>query len=423
MTFPSAAAAALDKQATQDENTPKGTNFTFTVSGLLTAFNLLHNGPSGNALDDCPGPLSNSIQIYFQNVNGVRTSANGLDILDFCCQMKDIDATIFGINEVNQDTQHPYIQQLLHSHLRRVWDNSQMQYASSKLDIGTIRKPSGTLLGVTGSISSRVIHNFSDVMGRWCRITLLGKLAKRYTIICAYQVPLVTGRSGPTTSHTQQLLMLRQAYQENQRPRDHFCKDLQFLLKDRINDDHEITLMGDFNKELGSSTRGFTKVITECNLVDVCAATHGLEEEVRTYARGWKRLNYILMTPSVDSHVTQSGTEPFNHRFFSDHRGIFVDLELKGLFDQNLAPLAQPTCQDIRSGSSRLIQVYINELRTYLLNHKIIEQIDQLAQAQDDGLAEAIEQKITAGMLPAGSKCETAGRLPFSAYGGNEIAL
>jgi hypothetical protein len=134
--------------------------------------------------------------------------------------MKDIDATIFGINEVNQDTQHPYIRQLLHSHQRRVWDNSKLQYASSKLDIGTIRKPGGTLLAVTGSISSRVIDNFSDDMGRWCGVTLLGRLAKRYTIICAYQVPLVTGLSGPTTSHTQQLLMLKQAHQENQCPWD-----------------------------------------------------------------------------------------------------------------------------------------------------------------------------------------------------------
>jgi hypothetical protein len=120
------------------------------------------------------------------------------------------------------------------------------------------------------------------------------------------------------------------------------------------------------------------------------------------------------MTPSVASHVTRSGAEPFNHRFFSDHRGIFADLELKGLFDRNLAPLARPTSRDIRSGSSRLIQVYITELKAYLINHKIAEQIYQLAQARDDDLAEAIDQKIIAGMLLAGSKCETTGRLPKS---------
>jgi hypothetical protein len=80
------------------------------------------------------------------------------------------------------------------------------------------------------------------------------------------------------------------------------------LLQDSINDDHKIILMGDFNEELGSSTRGFTKLITERYLVDVYAATRGLEEEVLAYARGRKCLDYIVMTPSVASHVTRSGT-------------------------------------------------------------------------------------------------------------------
>jgi endonuclease/exonuclease/phosphatase family metal-dependent hydrolase len=138
-------------------------------------------------------------------------------------------------------------------------------------------------------------------------------------------------------------LQLREAHQENQGPQNHFCKDLQFLLQDRINSGHEIILMGDFNEELGSLTREFTKRVTECNLVNVYAAVHGLEEEVPAYARGQKCLDYFLMTLSVASHVICTGAEPFNHRFFWDHGGIFVDLELKGLFDCNLAPLAGPT--------------------------------------------------------------------------------
>lgn len=156
-------------------------------------------------------------------------------------------------------------------------------------------------------------------MGRWCGVTLLGKQAKKYTIICAYQVPLVTGTSGPSTSHTQQLLMLKLADKVNQRPRHHFCKDLTYLLQEHIKEDHEIILMGDFNDELGSSLRGITQVVTDCNLVDVYAARHGLEDEVPTYARGRKRLDYILMTPTIASYATRSGADPFNHRFFSDH--------------------------------------------------------------------------------------------------------
>jgi exonuclease III len=95
-------------------------------------------------------------------------------------------------------------------------------------------------------------------MGRWCGVTLLEKRAKKYTIICAYQVRLVTGTSSPSTSHTQQLLMLKLADKVNQRPHHHFCKDLTYLLQQHIKKDHEIVLMGDFNDELGSLLRGIT---------------------------------------------------------------------------------------------------------------------------------------------------------------------
>jgi endonuclease/exonuclease/phosphatase family metal-dependent hydrolase len=147
--------------------------------------------------------------------------------------------------------------------------------------------------------------------------------------------------------------MLKLADKPNQRPRHRFCKDLKFLLDDRIKEKHKIILMGDFNEELGSSVRGITKVVANCNLVDVYAAK--LEDAVPTYSRGTKRLDYILMTPTVASHVTRCGADPFNHRFFSDHRGIYLDLELEGLFDRNLPPLARPTYGDIRSGNSLLI--------------------------------------------------------------------
>jgi hypothetical protein len=109
--------------------------------------------------------------------------------------------------------------------------------------------------------------------------------------------------------------------------------------------------------------------------------------------------------------VAQNPSIPISFQIIEES---FFDLELTGLFDRNLAPLARPTVRDICSGSSRLIQVYITELQAYLINHKIAEQTGQLAQAQDDDLAEAIDQKMTAGMILAGFKCKTTGRLPKS---------
>jgi hypothetical protein len=152
--------------------------------------------------------------------------------------------------------------------------------------------------------------------------------------------------------------------------------------------------MGDFNEELGSSIQGITKVVADCSLVDVYAAKHSLEDEVPTYSRGTKRLDYILMTRTVASHVTRCGAGPFNHRFFSDHRGIYVDLELEGLFDRNLPPLARPTYRDIRSGNPWLIRTYIAELNQYFVEHNIPKRMDKLGESRDDLLAETLDKDM-----------------------------
>jgi hypothetical protein len=81
-----------------------------------------------------------------------------------------------------------------------VWDNSKLQYASSKLDIGNIHKPGRTLLGLTGSLSSCVIDSFSDDLGPWYGgVTLLGKQAKKFTIIDP--IAFAANGSDPDTLH------------------------------------------------------------------------------------------------------------------------------------------------------------------------------------------------------------------------------
>jgi hypothetical protein len=89
--------------------------------------------------------------------------------------MKSIGANIIGINEPNLNLRHPYIRRLFYQHQRQVWEHSKFTYASSNIDTG-IRKPGGTILGITGKLTSRVTETSTDPMGRWTSITLLGRL-------------------------------------------------------------------------------------------------------------------------------------------------------------------------------------------------------------------------------------------------------
>jgi exonuclease III len=196
-------------------------------------------------------------------------------------------------------------------------------------------------------------------MGRFCSLTLLGRLGKRITIISAYQVPKNSGSRGKTTSHHQQVLQLKKDGDTGQQPRKHFCASLDAFIDNKITAGHQIILGGDFNEDVGLNLNGITRIIANHNLVHVMQSQLGANNELPTYARWSKRIDYIFMIADVAFLVQVCGAEPFNHRFFSDHRGLYADLRRSGLFDRNLSPLASPKYCDIRSSNPALIRKYI----------------------------------------------------------------
>jgi hypothetical protein len=92
-------------------------------------------------------------------------------------------------------------------------------------------------------------------------------------------------------------------------------KNICSFQQSKIDNGHEIALCGDLNEELGSTAGGMSQVTTNLGLIDIHAQTQGLDSEVAMYARGTKRLNYILMTEQLASHSTNCGARPFSHRF------------------------------------------------------------------------------------------------------------
>ena len=86
----------------------------------LNTHNLHHNDSWGPELSDLkPDDI---FRIYFQNIKGLRLANNGLDILDYFCHMRAIDADIIGASEINIEAHHPYVRRLFHQHRNQVWD-------------------------------------------------------------------------------------------------------------------------------------------------------------------------------------------------------------------------------------------------------------------------------------------------------------
>jgi hypothetical protein len=111
-----------------------------------------------------------------------------------------------------------------------------------------------------------------------------------------------------------------------------------------------------------------TCVIAKYKLVDVHHTALGCDDEP-AYSRGSTRLDYIFMTQDIASLVCSCGAKPFNRCFFSDPRGLYIDLRLSGLFDRNLSPLASLSFHDIGSGTPKNIRRYLLELNRSLLDN------------------------------------------------------
>jgi hypothetical protein len=150
-------------------------------------------------------------------------------------------------------------------------------------------------------------------VGRFCSLTLLGRLGKRITIISAYQVSKNSGPCGKTTSHHQQVFQLKKDGDSDQQPQKHFCASLDTFIDNKITAGHQIILGSDFNEDVGLDLNGITHIIANHNLVNVMRSQLDANNEPPTYACGSKRIDYIFMTADVASLVQACGGEPFNH--------------------------------------------------------------------------------------------------------------
>jgi zinc-binding in reverse transcriptase/Endonuclease/Exonuclease/phosphatase family len=356
-----------------------------------------------------------TIRLYFQNVNGLRLQDSGLDIMETFSQLREIKADIFGIAETQLHCRSPSVQSIVQSCKRRIWEHCKLVSCSSDEEWPTTRKPGGTLIGVTGPLAGRVIRSDVDKYGRWTRVDLLGRDGRIVSVLCAYQVVQESGNHGDQTTYSQQVRLMRLDGNLSPDPRFQFIQDLTALVKSLKASNHDIILMGDFNESIGTNPAGMASVMTKGDLVDSFCYCHGLQQEKPTYARGRKRVDYILVSSRLISFVRATGAEPFNFRIFSDHRGLFVDFSYPGFFDRAPNELQKLHNRDLIYDCPRHVRLYLQETALYFKKHRVEERLIDLAQgSRDDAKAEALDRDITRGMLAAESTCKSTPRAPWS---------
>ena len=242
----------------------------------------------------------------------------------------------------------------------------------------------------------------------------MGRSTKRLVILTVYQVPQKSGTSGNTTAYTQQRNMFRLEGRINPNPRKILIHDLKALVTELRQNGHDMIIMGNFNEQVGIDPHGMASVLTAGGLIDSHFTRHGIENDPPTYARGHTRVDYIFISERLKPYLLQAGIEPFNQRIFSDHRGMFIDLSVPGLFDRSLTTLASPVNRHLCATNQKHVKNYIRALHDYLQQHLVLQRLEEIKTTADHVSAEQIDRDITRAMLHAELKCKSFNRLPLS---------
>jgi hypothetical protein len=105
---------------------------------------------------------------------------------------------------------------------------------------------------------------------------------------------------------------------------------------------------------------------------------HSITNEVATYARGQKHLDYLFCTSNLLPSVVSWGIAPFNEHIFSDHRSKFVDWDKVVLFGSAAPLLSAPSARRLQLKNLVTKNTYLLSIKEYCNKHNVFKWMSDL---------------------------------------------
>lgn len=257
-------------------------------------------------------------------------------------------------------------------------------------------------------------------MGRWTSISLTTATSRKVRIISAYQVCQQSSPGTNTAASHQTAHIITESSTTGSTtritPRQAFIQDLQSFIRNMQEEEEDIILVGDFNDDITDPMSGMDQLATTCGLVDLFSVRTGSPNLPATYQRGTKRLDFVLISPSLINHVKAAGYDPFGYRIPSDHRGMYVDLDTDAVFQQPISEMAPADKRDFVSTSPGVITKYVTSKMAYLNDHRFFDRLGQLegSTVPNHDLAESLDRDFQRASSHAARSCSRKKQTPWS---------
>jgi hypothetical protein len=309
---------------------------------------------------------TNEDTILFHNINGIKEETNWHQISK---TMAELNVSIFGFAEINQTlrqgAQHKWVQVT-----RKFFSHSKMIHSESDITMDGY-KPGGTITTITGKWQARVSEKGTDEsgLGRWSYLKVSSN-RKAIIIKTAYR-PCAS--HGPSTAWMQQWTLLRESGETNPDPIKKFYNDLEKLIQGWIKQNIEIILLIDANETIGEKPGGLSSAVGRLGLVDLIRDRHFSDEHIHTYSRGSKQIDYILGTKMVQANCQRSGMLPFGIGYPSDHRALFVKVNLEQILKTTIKAIDTITARKLTQATPRERKIFLEEVDKHFNNQNLYQ--------------------------------------------------
>ncbi|KAI2492618.1 hypothetical protein MHU86_21932 [Fragilaria crotonensis] len=327
---------------------------------------------------------SSSTRIFFHNVKGLTYSTAGEDYRYYlsCLQAYDID--IAGLSETNTCWSHQHLAAEFRATVRRYYPQNKVTFGCvSPLIDKCLERESyqsgGNLTLITGALVAQAtaskVSDDPKGLGRWNSVTLEGKSDSRISIITAYRSCPGSIKTSPIGSvFSREYTYLKDQGHSSLNPRTVFLADLHEFIRPMQEQGNAIILMMDANATIESDQR-LASFIQSCSLHDL----HANDPATSTYiGAAARRIDYIFGCQKIREVMSRSGTLSYSEGPQSDHRGLYVDLELGSYLQSTKMKISQPTHRSLQTGNPELVSSYHSSMLQYYSQHNMEKRIDDL---------------------------------------------
>jgi hypothetical protein len=364
-------------------------------------------------------PNSEETRIFFQNVNGISGRDEWQDAREIGYMARQQWISILALAETKIDWKKGKAKRQCLQALKSFWTAAKIGTASSMLDFESIYQPGGVLQLIGNEWSSRVVRTEEDPkrMGRWIGMTLQGKQGQAITMISAYQVVDDSNAlHRPRTAYKQQWTMLRTDGDRNPDPRKAFVTDIIKYITREQEQDNDIILMLDANDNLTDPKSNLGRELLARGMTNVYQHLHApydeMAEEPATFNRGSRCIDFIYATPGVLPFITKCGITAFQEGVaFSDHRGLFIDMELQSFLGKPQLLLPQQV-RGMRSNNPKSCKKYTPAVMKYLEDHNVEERAQAMTTPRK---IEGVDNDVTRALLHSEKKHGNKFATPWSA--------